>query len=104
MRIGGIDIPGTPEANPKKTTGVGGKKSDSKVSPSGAPRKGDRVEISNAGGMMKAMRADYEKAPDVRMDKVDALKMRIENGEYHPQADEIADAIIRHVRQSLAGS
>jgi flagellar biosynthesis anti-sigma factor FlgM len=98
MRISDLNIPGSTSVSPKKTTGVGGKKSDSSAVSKGA-QKGDQVDISGTGGMMKALRASYDQAPDVRMEKVDALKERIDKGEYHPQADEIASAILRHVRQ-----
>ena len=55
----------------------------------------DSVELSqNARDLQKAQQI-LRDLPEIRQDKVDALKQRIENGTYDIQADRIAAEMIK---------
>lgn len=56
---------------------------------------GDSVELSqNARDLQKAQQA-LQELPDIRQDKVAALKQQIENGTYDIRADKIAANMIK---------
>lgn len=101
--------------NSPELRGSGGvqkrKASDTKKAPEGAStgsqaapagKGGDKVSISNSPGQMQNIRSNLKGVPDIRAEKVAAVKADIEAGRYHPSAHEIADAMIREV-QKYAG-
>lgn len=60
-----------------------------------AARRTDRAMFSSAAlELSRALRAASD-APDVRMDRVEALRAAIENGTYRVDADGIADALVQ---------
>jgi negative regulator of flagellin synthesis FlgM len=75
---------------------AGGKKGNE----SNAVSQQDKVNISQVGPQMKAIRAHLDEIPDVRTEKVSALKDAIDSGQYHPSAENIADALIQAVTRS----
>ncbi|AGL01704.1 flagellar biosynthesis anti-sigma factor FlgM [Desulfoscipio gibsoniae] len=58
----------------------------------------DRVEISSVGKELQTYRAKLKEMPDVRQERVDALKTQIKNGNYEPSAEKIAEGILRERR------
>ena len=64
-----------------------------------ASSKGDRVSVSNTARLhTEAMRAANE-APDVRREKVEALKAKVEAGEYTIDPHKVAAKIIEEERE-----
>lgn len=70
-------------ANSTKKTLSTGKKGDP-----------DRVEISQMGHDVQVARAAVAKAPDIREDKVAAIKERMDAGTYSIDMDALADKLL----------
>ena len=56
---------------------------------------GDRAEVSSSAQEIQSLKKYIHSLPDVREDRVQALKSQIENGTYHVSGEDIADLIIR---------
>jgi len=54
----------------------------------------DKVEISRAGRDYQVAKAAVQNASDVRMDKVNDIKKRMESGTYDVSANEIASKLV----------
>lgn len=65
---------------------------------SSSPRVSDEVVVSERAEALKGLAERAGDAPDVRRERVDALRARIESGDYNPSSDTIADAILRDER------
>ena len=57
--------------------------------------KGDRVSLSGEGRLRTEAYKEAMNAPDVRSDKVAAIKARIEAGEYEIDSTKIAEGILK---------
>lgn len=57
--------------------------------------KGDRVTLSSSALLHTAAHGAAGNAPEVRQEKVDAIKERIAAGEYHIDAKKIAEKLVR---------
>lgn len=55
----------------------------------------DRVDLSQDAQMVAALRRKIKDLPEVREDRVKALRQRISEGRYHVAADDIADLMVR---------
>ncbi len=55
----------------------------------------DRAEISSAGKELQTYRAKLKEMPDVRQERVEALKTRVKNGDYEPSAEKISEGILK---------
>jgi len=60
----------------------------------------DTVELSSNVGAMEAARQAIAAQPDVRVDKVEALRQQIEAGTYEVDADGIAAKMLAEMRLS----
>ncbi len=60
----------------------------------------DHVHLSGLKGQMEVFRDHLNRLPDVRAERVQALRERIESGQYRPDAMDIADAIVERTLQS----
>jgi negative regulator of flagellin synthesis FlgM len=56
--------------------------------------KSDKCEISQLGKDYQLAKAALGNTPDVRMDKVNEIKARMEAGNYHLDSEELADKLI----------
>jgi negative regulator of flagellin synthesis FlgM len=77
----------------RNTTGVE-KTSAPKKSSGSAPS----VEISMAAMELQGIREDTKNVPDVRMDKVNQLRDKIEKGEYSIDVDKLADILSKYLQ------
>ncbi len=57
----------------------------------------DRAIVSADARALAAARQAVASAPDVRQDKVDAIKERIANGTYEVSPRQLAQKLLRHV-------
>ena len=57
--------------------------------------KGDRVSLSDEGRLRTEAYKEAMNAPDVRSDKVAAIKAQIEAGEYEIDSTKIAEGILK---------
>ena len=58
-------------------------------------RQAAQVDVSTAAQEVLRIKKQLSEQPDVREDRVQALKAQIENGTYHVSGEDIADLIIR---------
>ncbi|MDR1776721.1 MAG: flagellar biosynthesis anti-sigma factor FlgM [Desulfovibrio sp.] len=56
---------------------------------------GDRVSVSQDALLMTEARRTAQNAPDVRADKVEALRIQVANGAYKPDSKLIAQNLLR---------
>jgi negative regulator of flagellin synthesis FlgM len=54
----------------------------------------DKVELSSRATDLKEMQAQAMATPDVRSEKVDAIKMKVDNGTYQIDNEKIAEKLI----------
>lgn len=55
----------------------------------------DKLELSDRAATIGKLVDKLNQAPDIRADRVEALRAQIAKGEYHPDAKDIADAIAK---------
>jgi flagellar biosynthesis anti-sigma factor FlgM len=53
------------------------------------------ISVSNRAAQVGRLVEKVKDAPDIRHEQVEALRRKIETGEYNPPAAEIADAILK---------
>lgn len=58
----------------------------------------DRADISSRGREMQRYREVLKTMPDVRNDRVEDLKKRIDEGKYEPSAERIAEKMMEERR------
>jgi negative regulator of flagellin synthesis FlgM len=56
---------------------------------------GDKIELSHKGAKVSEMVDQIKQMPDVREDRVEALRQKITSGEYDPSSEAIANAILK---------
>ncbi len=71
--------------------GPNGKMKTSNVS---SVSKTDKVEISSLGKELQIAKQAVKNSPDVRTDKVEELKTKINNGTYEVSAESFADKLL----------
>lgn len=57
----------------------------------------DQAQLSGAHVQVQALAAQVLQLPEVRQEKVSALRQAILGGNYHPPAEQVADALIAHL-------
>ena len=70
--------------------------------PNETPTRGDRVEISQTSKDIRMIDAVLKTTPEVRTDKVQALKEQIESGTYQVDAKKVANAMMADLLKELA--
>ena len=53
------------------------------------------ISVSDRAAQVGKLIEKIKDAPDIRQEQVEALRQKIEAGEYNPPAEEIADAILK---------
>lgn len=80
-----------------KTGGRPGKKVEEKTAPH------EKVNLSSTARDIQTIKSAIAGLPDVRQDRIDELRARIENGEYSASGEKIADKIIEEFLLDKAG-
>ncbi len=62
----------------------------------------DKLQISNTGKDMQVAKKAVSDAPDIREDKVAAIKQRYANGTYEVSGEEFAQKMMERLGQALA--
>jgi flagellar biosynthesis anti-sigma factor FlgM len=91
-------LPGDVQSTPVKNSRTGaqpGAKDSSGVKPAAGE---DTVHISSAHGDVQTLKANFAHVPEVRTAKVNALQ-RVHSGNYKPDSQKVADAIIAEQSQ-----
>jgi flagellar biosynthesis anti-sigma factor FlgM len=55
----------------------------------------DKLNVSNRGAAVGGLVEKVRAIPDIRRERVEALRQQVEKGEYNPPAADIAAAIMR---------
>ncbi len=58
---------------------------------------GDKVEISSQSRDLKKIHDILEQSPDIRSEKVEALKKAVEEGRYRIKAEDIAAKMVKEI-------
>ena len=78
--------------NQEKLQGKGQNTSD----PAQAETRGqDKVELSSQGQALNQVRQAAEQESDVRQEKVEQLKQQVQNGQYNPDSEKTAQAMLQ---------
>jgi negative regulator of flagellin synthesis FlgM len=56
---------------------------------------GDALSVSSTAQFIAVAQAHIAKVPDIRVDKVDALKVQLESDQYHPDGEAVAKGIVK---------
>ena len=88
-------IKNTRKANVQQQTGA--------VLPTAVPTAGqDTVSISSTHSDLQTLKVQLDQIPDIRTDRVNALRQQVNNRQYAPSSANIAQAVINE--QSILGS
>ena len=68
-----------------------------KVARTESAKKTDRVEISRAGMEFQIAQQAVHAAPDIREDKVQALKEQMQAGTYNISMDDLAEKLLKGI-------
>lgn len=60
-----------------------------------APAPADKVTVSERANTVNELVARANELPDIRQERVEALREKVESGAYRPDARVIADAILK---------
>jgi len=63
--------------------------------PAGSPQAGDRVDLSSSSQDIQRVKEVLAQTPEVRLEKIRALKGQIERGEYQVDAQAVADRMLQ---------
>ena len=63
--------------------------------PSGSSAVGDALSVSASAQFIAVARARLAKIPDIRMEKVEELRAKLEGDQYHPDGEAVADGLVR---------
>jgi negative regulator of flagellin synthesis FlgM len=81
------------------TPGVSGGKPSGGVQPAATPIsptvQGDALSVSSGAQFIAVARAELARIPDIRTDKVNAIKAQLDSDEYNPDGDAVADGLVR---------
>lgn len=65
------------------------------VSSANAPDAADAVSVSSGAQFMASVQARLAAIPDIRTEKVEALKAKMDSDDYHPDPEAVADGLVR---------
>ena len=60
---------------------------------SGYAQESDNADFSSFGSLLAKVSAEMKNIPDIREDKVSALKSQIDSGSYNPPLDKLANIL-----------
>lgn len=96
MRISGKS--GSVGPTPSVGASSGGAKTPS-AGPVAAPAGvSDALNVSSAAQLVAVAQAELARVPDVRTEKVEALRAALEDDRYNPDGEAVADGLIREHR------
>ena len=69
-------------------------KASQKANEDGAEVQGDKVELSSLAKDVSKARAEVDRTPDIRTEKVESLKEKVHSGEYKVDPDKVAQKMV----------
>ncbi len=95
MRIDGNGAqPLSPAASSASQTATGVNGHAAQQTASGAVLGEDQADFSGSQGEVQALTAQALQFPEIRQDKVNALRQVVENGSYQTSSGQVADAML----------
>jgi negative regulator of flagellin synthesis FlgM len=81
------------------TPGVAGAKPAGNVQPAGSANaatvQGDALSVSSGAQFIAVATAELARIPDIRTDKVEAIKAKIDSDDYNPDSEAVAEGLVR---------
>jgi negative regulator of flagellin synthesis FlgM len=78
---------------------VGGGKPSGNVQAAAVPSapvvQGDALSVSSSAQFMAVARAALARIPDIRTEKVEAIKAKLDSDDYNPDGEAVADGLVR---------
>src|SRR5580698_3204784 len=74
-----------------KVAGPGSSAQQSSPAPVGSDQ--DQAQLSNDSGTLQQLKASLSLVPEIRQDRVDALRQAVSNGSYQVSDQQLSDAI-----------
>jgi flagellar biosynthesis anti-sigma factor FlgM len=109
MRIDGSSgasgLPETERTGTQSSSSVGGQPSATEAQGGGSlggVLGEDQAELSGTHVQVQALTAQALQFPEIRQQKVNALRQVVEDGSYQPSSGQIADAMFTHMLQQPA--
>ncbi len=65
------------------------------TAPAGPVRATDAVDVSGPAQLIAVAQAEIAKVPDVRTERVEALRAAIDSDGYHPDGEAVAEGLVR---------
>lgn len=70
---------------------------DNKINKADRLKKRDKIALSTKGKDYQMAMEAIKNVPDIRQDKVDEIKKKVNSGTYNIDAEEIAEKMINHI-------
>ncbi len=74
---------------------VGGGAPAATAGPVSAPVPTDALNVSSGAHFIQEVQAQLAAIPDVRTEKVEAIRAQMDTDSYHPDAEAVADGLVR---------
>jgi flagellar biosynthesis anti-sigma factor FlgM len=58
----------------------------------------DQAQLSGAHVQIQALAAQASQLPEVRQERVQALRQVVQSGNYHPRPEDVAEAMMAHMK------
>jgi len=81
----------------KKAASASTQANSTGATPQGATAASEKILVSDVGREIAKIQGQLKKTPDVRADKVKALKSQIDGGSYYVSSDKIASKIVEDI-------
>jgi negative regulator of flagellin synthesis FlgM len=89
------------------TPGVAAGKPAGSVQPAASPAtatvQGDALSVSSSAQFIAVARAELAKIPDIRTDKVEAIKAKLDSDNYNPDGEAVAEGLLREHTPPASG-
>lgn len=90
MRINGA-IPSSEKVQTQNVNRAGTSKPQSL--PTSASNVSDQTQLASDGSKVTQLKSAISQVPEIRADRVQALRQAVSNGSYNPSSQQLADAI-----------
>ena len=90
MRVDG-PLPFTENLQPEKVGRSGSSNQQSRPAPVGSDQ--DKAQLSVDNGTIQHLKSSLSQVPEIRQDRVDALRQAVSNGSYQISDQQLSDAI-----------
>jgi len=57
----------------------------------------DQAQLSGAHAQVQALAAQASQLPEIRQARVDSLRQAVRGGQYHPEPQQVAGALVAHM-------